>query len=47
MIKSRKMGWLGHVACMIHARNASAVILRKPEGKIPLGLVYMGEYYYI
>jgi hypothetical protein len=27
-------------------RNASAVILRKAEGKMPLGLVYMGEYYY-
>lgn len=46
MIKSRKMGWLGHVACMVHVRNASAVFLRKPEGKITLGLVYMEEYYY-
>jgi len=40
------MGWLGHVACMVHVRNASAVILRKPEGKLPFWLVYAGEYYY-
>jgi hypothetical protein len=46
VIKSRNMGWLGHVACMVHVRNASAVILRKHEGKIPFGLVYTGEYYY-
>jgi hypothetical protein len=31
---------------MVHVRNASAVILKQPEGKIPLGLVYMEEYYY-
>jgi hypothetical protein len=37
---------LGHVAWMVDVRNASAVILRKAEGKMPLGLVYMGEYYY-
>jgi len=44
--QSKEDGMLGHVACMVHVRNASAVILRKPEGKMPLGLVYMGEYYY-
>lgn len=42
MIKSGKMRWLGHAACMVHVRNASKVILRIPEGKIPLGFSVHG-----
>ncbi|KAJ4432030.1 hypothetical protein ANN_20644, partial [Periplaneta americana] len=36
-IKSRRLRWAGHVACMGEFRNAYSVLVRKPEGKIPLG----------
>jgi hypothetical protein len=37
MIKSRKMRWAGHVALMVAKRNAYTILIRKPEGKRPLG----------
>jgi hypothetical protein len=36
-IKSRRMRWAGHVACMGEGRNVYRVLVGKPEGKIPLG----------
>jgi hypothetical protein len=36
MIKSRRMRWPGHVACMV-ARTAYKILVEKPEGKRPLG----------
>jgi hypothetical protein len=35
-IKSRRMGWAGHVACMGEGRNVYRVLVGKPEGKRPL-----------
>jgi hypothetical protein len=37
MIKSRRMRWEGHVARMGATRNAYRILVRKPEGKKPLG----------
>jgi hypothetical protein len=37
MIKSRRMRWAGHVARMGEKRNAYRLLVRKPEGKRPLG----------
>jgi hypothetical protein len=37
MIKSRKMGWAGHVARMKARRNACRILVGKPEGRRPLG----------
>jgi hypothetical protein len=37
MIKSRRMKWAGHVARMEEKRNASRVLVGKPEGKRSLG----------
>ena len=37
VIKSRRMRWAGHVACMDEERRAYRVLVGKPEGKIPLG----------
>jgi hypothetical protein len=36
-IKSRRMRWVGHVARMGEKRNAYKLLVRKPEGKRPLG----------
>jgi hypothetical protein len=36
-IKSRKMRWAGHVACMGEERNVYRVLTGKPEGKRSLG----------
>jgi hypothetical protein len=35
-IKSRRMGWAGHVARMGERRNVYRVLVGKPEGKRPL-----------
>jgi hypothetical protein len=35
-IKSRRMGWAGHVARMGEERNVYRVLVGKPEGKRPL-----------
>jgi hypothetical protein len=37
MIKSRRVGWTGHVAQMRGMRNAYRILVGKPEGKKPLG----------
>ena len=37
MIKSRRMRWAGHVACMEEGRGVHKVLVGKPEGKRPLG----------
>jgi hypothetical protein len=35
-IKSRRMRWAGHVACMGEGRNIYMVLVGKPKGKIHL-----------
>jgi len=37
VIKSRRMKWAGHVACMGERRGIYRVLVGKPEGKTPLG----------
>jgi hypothetical protein len=37
VIKSRRMRWAGHVACMREGRGAYRVLVGEPEGKRPLG----------
>ena len=37
VIKSRRMRWVGHVARMGEERGVYRVLVRKPEGRIPLG----------
>ena len=37
VIKSRRMRWAGHVACMGVRRGVYRVVVGKPEGKKPLG----------
>jgi hypothetical protein len=36
MIKSRRMRWAGHVACMGEGRGVYRVLVRRPEGTTPL-----------
>jgi hypothetical protein len=36
-IKSRRMRWVGHMVCMAEGRNVYRVLVRKPEGRRPLG----------
>jgi len=35
--KSKKMRWVGPVACMGEKRNVYRVLVGKPKGKRPLG----------
>jgi hypothetical protein len=37
VIKTRRMKWVGHLACMRDMRNTYNTLLGKPEGKRPLG----------
>jgi hypothetical protein len=37
IIKSRRIRWAGHVARMGEKRNVHRLLVRKPEGKRPLG----------
>ena len=37
VIKSKRMKWTGHVACMGDGRGVYRVLVGKPEGKGPLG----------
>ena len=37
VIKSRRLGWAGHVARMEEGRSAFKVLTGKPTGKRPLG----------
>ena len=36
VVKSRRMRWVGHVACMGEGRGVHRVLVGKPEGKRPL-----------
>jgi hypothetical protein len=36
VIKSRRMSWVGHTACMGAMRNAYKILVGKSEGKRPL-----------
>jgi hypothetical protein len=36
-VKSRRMRWVGHVACMGEERKVYKVLVGKPKGKRPLG----------
>jgi hypothetical protein len=37
VIKSRRMNWAWHVACMGERRGVYRILVGKPEGKNPLG----------
>ena len=37
VIKSKRMRWAGHVACMEKRRGGYRILVGKPEGKRPLG----------
>ena len=37
VIKSRRMRWAGHVACMGKEKGVYRVLVGKPEGRRPLG----------
>jgi hypothetical protein len=37
VIKSRRMRWAGHVACMGEERDVYRVLVGRPEGKNPMG----------
>ena len=37
VVKSRRMRWAGHVACMGEDIGVHRVLVGKPEGKMPLG----------
>jgi len=37
VIKSKRMRWAGHVACMGDGRGMYRVLVGKPEGKRPMG----------
>ena len=37
VIKSRRMRWVGHVACKGERRGVYRIFVEKPEGKRPLG----------
>jgi hypothetical protein len=37
VIKSKRMGWAGHVACIVEGRGVYRVLVGRPEGKRPLG----------
>ena len=37
VVKSRRMKWVGHVACMGEGRGVHRVLVGKPEGKRTLG----------
>jgi hypothetical protein len=37
LVKSRRMGWVGHMALMEDRRGALRILVGKPEGKIPPG----------
>jgi hypothetical protein len=37
VIKSRRMRWAGHVACMGEGRGAYRILVGRPEGRRPLG----------
>jgi hypothetical protein len=44
MMKSRKMGWAGHVARIGKKRNACRILVGEPEGTRPLGRPNVGKW---
>ena len=38
VVKSRRMGWVGHVVRMGEGRGVHRVLVGKPEGRRPLGI---------
>jgi hypothetical protein len=40
MVKSKRMGWVGHILCMWETRNAYKVSVGKPEAKRSLGRLW-------
>jgi len=38
VIKSRRMRWVGHVACMVESKYLYSVLVGEPEGKRLLGI---------
>jgi hypothetical protein len=42
VIKSRRMRWAGHVACMGEGRGVYRVLVEKPECKSPMGRARRG-----
>ena len=36
VIKTRRMRWVGHAACMVQRRNACRALMGKAEGEKPL-----------
>ena len=38
VIKSRRMRWAGHVACMGERRDVYRVLVGQPDGRRPLGI---------
>jgi hypothetical protein len=43
VIKSRRMRWAGHVACMGEGRGVYRVLVGRPKGKKPLGRPKRGQ----
>jgi hypothetical protein len=41
VIKSRRIRWVGHVARMSEKRDLYRVLVGKPEGKRPLGMIIL------
>jgi len=37
VFKSRRVRWVGQVACVQEMKNAYKILVQKPEGKRPLG----------
>jgi hypothetical protein len=37
VIKSRRVKWAGHIACMGEGRGAYRILVGRPEGRRPLG----------
>jgi hypothetical protein len=33
MIKTKRIGWVGHAACIQEMRNANQILVGKPDGK--------------
>jgi hypothetical protein len=38
VIKSKRMRWAGHVACMGEGRGVCRVLVGRPRGKEPMGI---------
>jgi hypothetical protein len=38
LIKSRRMSWAGHLACIVMMRNVCSILVGKTKGKRPFGI---------